>query len=86
MSVNGQFQPSITMKSKEVQLWRVVNGTIDKVVPMCLMPLAGTAAPAPEAYVLAVDGVPLQKPVWPRTRDRCKSPPPWSIPPTATTC
>ena len=65
LSVNGQFQPTITMKTKEVQLWRVVNAAIDKVVPMCLMPLAGTdssKASFPESYVLAVDGVPLQKP------------------------
>jgi len=62
ISVNGQFQPSISMRTNEAQLWRVVNGTIGNVVPMCLLPLNGTTAPSPAAYVLATDGVPLQNP------------------------
>ncbi|MGZ4970975.1 MAG: multicopper oxidase family protein [Methylobacter sp.] len=62
VSVNGQFQPSISMRTNESQLWRVVNGTIGNVVPMCLLPLNGTTAPTPASYVLATDGVPLQRP------------------------
>lgn len=62
ISVNGQFQPSISMRTNEVQLWRVINGTIGNVVPMCLLPLNGTTAPSPTSYVLATDGVPLQRP------------------------
>ncbi|MGZ5615440.1 MAG: multicopper oxidase family protein, partial [Methylobacter sp.] len=62
ISVNGQFQPSISMRTNEAQLWRVINGTIGNVVPMCLLPINGTTAPSPAAYVLATDGVPLQNP------------------------
>jgi len=62
ISVNGQFQPSISMRTNEAQLWRVINGTIGNVVPMCLLPLNGTTAPSPTSYVLATDGVPLQRP------------------------
>ncbi|WP_333878180.1 multicopper oxidase family protein [Methylobacter sp.] len=62
LSVNGQFQPSISMRTNEAQLWRVVNATIGNVVPMCLLPLNGTTAPSPASYVLATDGVPLQRP------------------------
>jgi FtsP/CotA-like multicopper oxidase with cupredoxin domain len=62
VSVNGQFQPSISMRTNEAQLWRVINGTIGNVVPMCLLPINGTTAPSPAAYVLATDGVPLQNP------------------------
>lgn len=66
LSVNGQFQPTITMSANEAQLWRVINGSIGNVVPMCLVPIGGnndkplTATPA--AYVLAADGVPIQNP------------------------
>ena len=62
ISVNGQFQPSISMRTNEAQLWRVINGTIGNVVPMCLLPLNGTTEPSPSSYVLATDGVPLQRP------------------------
>lgn len=64
LSVNGQFQPSITMSINEAQLWRVINGSIGNVLPMCLVPIgdkndkAATATPA--AYVLAADGVPIR--------------------------
>jgi FtsP/CotA-like multicopper oxidase with cupredoxin domain len=62
ISVNGQFQPFIFMRTNEAQLWRVINGTIGNVVPMCLLPLSSTTTPSPTAYVLATDGVPLQRP------------------------
>ncbi|TAK61937.1 multicopper oxidase domain-containing protein [Methylobacter sp.] len=62
ISVNGQFQPSISMRTNEAQLWRVINGTIGNVVPMCFLPLNGTTAPSPASYVLATDGVALQRP------------------------
>jgi FtsP/CotA-like multicopper oxidase with cupredoxin domain len=62
ISVNGQFQPSISMRTNEAQLWRVINATIGNVVPMCLLPINGTSALSPAAYVLATDGVPLQNP------------------------
>lgn len=62
LSVNGQFQPSISMRTNEAQLWRVINGTIGNVVPMCLLPLGNTTAPSPASYVLATDGIALQRP------------------------
>ncbi|MBP6057035.1 MAG: multicopper oxidase domain-containing protein [Nitrosomonas sp.] len=66
LSVNGQFQPSITMSTDEAQLWRVINGSIGNVVPMCLVPVSSqnnTAATAtPAVYVLAADGIPIQNP------------------------
>ncbi|MEA1672459.1 multicopper oxidase family protein [Nitrospirillum sp. BR 11163] len=62
LSVNGQLNPTVTMAPGEVQLWRVVNTTVGTVVPMCLVPeKAGPASPA--AYVLAADGVPVQRPL-----------------------
>ncbi|HYE48883.1 MAG TPA: multicopper oxidase domain-containing protein [Azospirillaceae bacterium] len=68
LSVNGQFNPTVTMQAGEVQLWRVVNMTVGNVVPFCLLPeteaLAAQAAAlpaAPELYVLAADGVPVQR-------------------------
>ncbi|MDO8895310.1 multicopper oxidase family protein [Nitrosomonas sp.] len=66
LSVNGQFQPSITLSTNEAQLWRVINGSIGNVVPMCLMPVNQpndkSATTTPVAYVLAADGVPVQNP------------------------
>lgn len=65
LSVNGQFQPTITMLTNEAQLWRVINGSIGNVVPMCLVPVGNndnTVAATPVAYVLATDGVPVQNP------------------------
>jgi FtsP/CotA-like multicopper oxidase with cupredoxin domain len=66
LSVNGQFQPTISMWTDEVQLWRVINGSIGKVTAMCLLPVDGgnekEAPDRPEAYVLAADGIPLQNP------------------------
>ncbi|ASG24731.1 multicopper oxidase family protein [Nitrospirillum viridazoti] len=64
LSVNGQLNPTVTMTTDEVQLWRVVNTTVGTVVPMCLVPQTGVdAAAAPAAYVLAADGVPVQRPL-----------------------
>lgn len=66
ISVNGQFQPSVTMATNEAQLWRVINGSIGNVIPMCLVPVGGsndkTLTATPAAYVLAADGVPVQNP------------------------
>ena len=64
LSVNGQFQPSISMSTNEVQLWRVINGSIGNVVPMCLLPVGNNndATATPAVYVLAADGIPLQNP------------------------
>ncbi|MEE3624819.1 multicopper oxidase domain-containing protein [Nitrospirillum sp. BR 11752] len=64
LSVNGQLNPTVTMVAGEVQLWRVVNTTVGAVVPMCLVPQdKGDTAPSPAAYVLAADGVPVQRPL-----------------------
>lgn len=62
LSVNGQFDATITMQAGEAQLWRVVNMTVGNTVPFCLVPESGDA-PAPELYVLAADGVPVHRPV-----------------------
>lgn len=66
LSVNGQFQPSVSMSADEVQLWRVINGSIGNVVPMCLIPVDGAddndTAATPSVYVLAADGIPLRNP------------------------
>lgn len=66
LSVNGQFQPAITMSTNEAQLWQVINDSIGNVVPMCLVPIGGsndkTLTATPAAYVLAADGVPIQNP------------------------
>lgn len=63
LSVNGQFQPAITMYTGEAQLWRVVNTTIGDVTPMCLVPVGSSPPAAPKMYVLAADGNPIQRPV-----------------------
>ncbi len=66
VSVNGQFQPIISMWTEEAQLWRVINGSIGNVTTMCLLPVDdGTdneTQAGPKAYVLAADGIPLQNP------------------------
>lgn len=62
LSVNGQFQPTITLWTNEVQLWRVINGTTGNVVPMCLLPVDSNNAQQLSTYVLAADGIPVQNP------------------------
>jgi FtsP/CotA-like multicopper oxidase with cupredoxin domain len=64
VSVNGQFNPTITMQAGEAQLWRVVNTTVGNMLPFCLVPAPGTqSGETPALYVLAADGVPLQRPL-----------------------
>lgn len=65
LSVNGQFQPTISMWTEEAQLWRIINGSIGNVTTMCLVPVddgATDTATGPKAFVLAADGIPLQNP------------------------
>ena len=66
LSVNGQLQPSITMSTDEAQLWRIINGSIGNVIPMCLVSVGNqnntAATTTPAVYVLAADGVPIQNP------------------------
>ncbi|RJF87357.1 copper oxidase [Oleomonas cavernae] len=62
LSVNGQFNPTITLRTGEAQVWRVLNAAVGNVVPFCLVPMPGTAAPAPSLFVLGVDGIPVQRP------------------------
>lgn len=59
-SVNGQFAPTISMGTHEVQLWRLVNATPAELVPACLIPMPGSANP-PGLYVLTADGIPIQR-------------------------
>jgi L-ascorbate oxidase len=63
-SVNGQFAPTISMGTNEAQLWRVVNATPASLVPVCLIRVAGGTAP-PQLFVLAADGIPIQRPSGP---------------------
>jgi FtsP/CotA-like multicopper oxidase with cupredoxin domain len=63
ISVNGQLTPNVTMQVGQVQLWRVVNATVSSVIPMCLVPVSSTPGPVPAVYVLAADGVPVQRTV-----------------------
>lgn len=63
-SVNGQFAPTISMGTNEVQLWRMVNATPAALVPVCLIGLAGGTTP-PQLFVLTADGVPIQRPSGP---------------------
>jgi FtsP/CotA-like multicopper oxidase with cupredoxin domain len=58
-SVNGQFNPVITMQQGQPQLWRMVNTTPAQVMPVCLVPLTGTSTTPPALYVLAADGTPV---------------------------
>jgi FtsP/CotA-like multicopper oxidase with cupredoxin domain len=69
ISVNGQFNSVVTMRTNEAQLWRLVNTTPANVIPICLIPLNGTsssssasAPSAPALYVLAADGNPVAIP------------------------
>jgi len=63
LSVNGQFNPTVTLRTGEAQLWRVLNATVGNTVPVCLVPMPGTAGAAPTLYVLGVDGIPVARPV-----------------------
>lgn len=63
LSVNGQFNPTITMRTNEAQLWRVVNATVGNTLPFCLVPVDSPAAERPTLFVLTADGVPLQRPI-----------------------
>lgn len=69
-SVNGQMDPTITMAPGEAMLWRVINTTVGNVLPFCLVPMAGTKAPAPALYALAADGIPIQRPLPPGAADQ----------------
>lgn len=63
LSVNGQYDATITMAPGEAQLWRVVNATVGNVQPMCLVPVGQQTAAPPTLYALAADGVPIQRPL-----------------------
>lgn len=63
LSVNGQFDATISLAPGEAQLWRVVNATVGNVQPFCLVPMSGSSQTAPSLYALAADGIPIQRPV-----------------------
>ncbi|AUN29574.1 multicopper oxidase family protein [Niveispirillum cyanobacteriorum] len=69
LSVNGQMDATITMAPGEAMLWRVINTTIRNNLPLCVLPLPGTSAPAPTLYALAADGVPIKRPMPAGTQD-----------------
>ncbi len=56
--VNGQNKPKVTMKPNEVQLWRIVNGTVNKNIPVAFVPVV-TTSPAVQFVQTAQDGVQL---------------------------
>jgi FtsP/CotA-like multicopper oxidase with cupredoxin domain len=53
--VNGQLNPTITMRPGEVQLWRLVNATVKEVIT--LAGFTANDALAPEIRQIAQDGV-----------------------------
>lgn len=61
LSLNGQFNPVITLFSGEAQLWRMVNTAVGNVLPVCFSALS-EGAEHPTSHVLAADGVPLKHP------------------------
>ena len=61
LSLNGQFNPVVTLYTGEAQLWRMVNTTVGSVLPVCFSALTDGAA-LPQSHVLAADGVPVKHP------------------------
>jgi FtsP/CotA-like multicopper oxidase with cupredoxin domain len=61
LSINGQFNPVVTLYTGEAQLWRMVNTTVENVLPVCFSAVT-SGAPLPQSYVLAADGVPVKHP------------------------
>lgn len=61
LSINGQFNPVISLYTGEAQLWRMVNTASGAVLPVCFSALT-SGAPLPQSYVLAADGVPVRHP------------------------
>ena len=56
--VNGQLAPVITMKTNEVQWWRLINATVQGEKPTFTLGLVGNAGGAAPAYrQIAQDGV-----------------------------
>jgi len=59
--VNGQLEPTITMKPGEIQRWRLINATMQQVADMTyrFVGPGGTTTGAPEIRQIAYDGIQL---------------------------
>lgn len=56
--VNGQLEPRITMRPGEVQLWRLVNATVEMVASIGgFLPATPSSAPVPTFRQCAQDGI-----------------------------
>lgn len=61
LTVNGQYVPTLTMASEEIQAWRLINTTwaSDTIFTWSFEQIDGPDAPAPAAYAIGTDGNPL---------------------------
>ncbi|UUX48514.1 multicopper oxidase domain-containing protein [Nisaea acidiphila] len=76
MLVNGQYQPTLTMKKGEMLRFRIINATVGQVIipKFKTVSLAnpsglGTAPQTPDVYAVAVDGIALTLPFDPSTSE-----------------
>lgn len=65
LTLNGQYVPTLTLASEEIQAWRLINTTwaSNTIFTWSFDHIDGPDAPVPTAYAIGTDGNPLPAPL-----------------------
>lgn len=81
LTVNGQYVPTITMGSEEIQAWRMINTswTEDTILTWSFGSTQDANGDQPIAYAIGTDGNPLPASIIGRQVDQLSSPTKWEL-------